>query len=104
MLSCQNIILSTLGRLFSVYGVVVSKYPPVFIVLCLALSGLCGVGLLFFEEETDPSKLWLPQVKMKGKNQILGKILTNVGPALGSNSIEKVKPTAYTLQTYLHIR
>ncbi|TRY73596.1 hypothetical protein TCAL_03344, partial [Tigriopus californicus] len=42
------------------YGKKVSTYPWYFILGCLLGSGLCGIGLISFSEETNAFKLWVP--------------------------------------------
>ena len=41
-------------------GQSIGRHPWRYIVGCLVVVGLCGLGLLRFSEVTDPDKLWVP--------------------------------------------
>ena len=59
----QDLVLGSLERGFTWYGRQVAKYPAVFIVLALILTGICSTGFINWKTEDDGLKLWLPQVK-----------------------------------------
>ena len=42
------------------YGTAIAKKPWIFILLCLVITGLSGIGLINYYEETNPFKLWIP--------------------------------------------
>ncbi|KAF2346973.1 Protein patched/dispatched [Trinorchestia longiramus] len=50
-----------LENLFYSYGKTVATYPCLFILLCLAVTGISSIGLLTFHMEERPFKLWIPQ-------------------------------------------
>ncbi|XP_069119204.1 patched domain-containing protein 3-like [Argopecten irradians] len=50
-----------LGRRFSKYGVLVSRYPWQVLVVCVIINGLFGIGLLRLEFETDTIMAFTPQ-------------------------------------------
>ncbi|XP_068204511.1 patched domain-containing protein 3-like isoform X1 [Palaemon carinicauda] len=54
-------IVTSLENAFHTYGSAISKRPFAFIVACLALTGLCSIGLINFTVEERPFKLWIPQ-------------------------------------------
>ena len=65
MCSCtkfQDLVLGSLERGFTKYGKLVAKYPALFIVLSLILTGVCSLGFLDWKSENDGLKLWLPKV------------------------------------------
>lgn len=57
----QDLVLGSLERGFTWYGRQVAKYPAVFIVLALILTGICSTGFINWKTEDDGLKLWLPQ-------------------------------------------
>jgi len=58
---CSRSISSGLENGFFCYGKTVATYPCLFILFCLALTGICSIGLLTFTMEERPFKLWIPQ-------------------------------------------
>ncbi|XP_045125930.1 protein patched homolog 3-like [Portunus trituberculatus] len=46
---------------FNTYGRLIATSPIVVIVVCLVMAAGCGVGLLKFEQEDRPTKLWTPE-------------------------------------------
>ena len=46
---------------FRGYGELVASRPFLFILLCFAFTGLCGLGLLRFRAENEGIKLWIPE-------------------------------------------
>ncbi|KAK8393963.1 hypothetical protein O3P69_006275 [Scylla paramamosain] len=54
-------VVTVLEQAFYRYGCVIAQRPAVFIVLCLAITGVFSVGLMKFTLEERPFKLWIPQ-------------------------------------------
>ncbi|OWF51349.1 patched domain-containing protein 3-like [Mizuhopecten yessoensis] len=51
-----------LGRVFEIYGRLVSRYPMVIIAVCLSINCLLfGIGILYLESETDTEVLYTPR-------------------------------------------
>jgi hypothetical protein len=48
-------------RLFYMHGKSVAKRPIFYIFLCLAVTALCGAGLLKFRQENNGIKLFIPE-------------------------------------------
>ncbi|CAG0918990.1 unnamed protein product [Notodromas monacha] len=57
----SGLIISTLERAAYKWGISVARHPKRTILCCLALTLLSGFGLLRFQYESDPTKLWIPQ-------------------------------------------
>ncbi len=53
-------IVGSLERFFAFYGRLVARNPWKAIAFSVLFAGLCGVGLIWFEEETNPAELWVP--------------------------------------------
>ena len=54
-------ITSGLERFFLKYGETVARKPVLFILACVGLTALCGLGLLRFRAENEGIKLWIPK-------------------------------------------
>ena len=57
----QDFIVGGMERFFFRYGKSVSSHPYLYILLCLAITGLCGSGLKLFRQENNGIKLWIPE-------------------------------------------
>ncbi|CAG7727935.1 unnamed protein product [Allacma fusca] len=53
-------IIGSLERFFYNWGYNVAVHPWKFIVICLAVTAVCGLGLITFTPENRPDKLWIP--------------------------------------------
>ena len=53
-----------LEKYFYWHGRMVAKYPAFFIFFCLAVTGVCGLGLINFREEAEMTALWVPRGKL----------------------------------------
>ena len=42
-------------------GCSIGTYPVRYIIGCVVVCLLCGLGLLNFSEQTEPNKLWVPE-------------------------------------------
>ncbi|XP_052775868.1 protein patched homolog 3-like isoform X2 [Mya arenaria] len=58
---CSNRIIRVLETMFYMVGLYVARHPFLTILLSLSLCGLCGIGLMRFEQTTDDAKLWVPK-------------------------------------------
>ena len=54
-------ITSGLERFFLKYGETVARKPVYFILVCVGITALCGLGLLRFRAENEGIKLWIPR-------------------------------------------
>jgi len=54
-------IVEGLEDVFESYGRLVAQYPVRVIVICVLVTGLCGLGLLRFRAENEGIKLWIPR-------------------------------------------
>ena len=54
-------ITSGLERFFLKYGETVARKPVYFILACVGITALCGLGLLRFRAENEGIKLWIPR-------------------------------------------
>ena len=59
-LAIQNAIFGNMERFFLWFGQKVTKYPGWVILGCLIFAGLCSLGFLLLESETDQLELWVP--------------------------------------------
>ena len=59
--SLKTDILTAIERGFQRYGETVARKPWYFILTCVILTGLCGLGLLRFKAENEGIKLWIPR-------------------------------------------
>ena len=59
-LAVQNAIFGNMERFFLWFGQKVTKYPGWVILGCLIFAGLCSLGFLLLESETDQLELWVP--------------------------------------------
>ena len=59
-LAIQNAIFGNMERFFLWFGQKVAKYPGWVILVCLIFTGLCSLGFLLLESETDQLELWVP--------------------------------------------
>lgn len=50
-----------MGAFFYNHGRLVATHPAAAIILCLAVSALCGAGLVRFRAENNGLKLWIPR-------------------------------------------
>ena len=57
----KSSITSGLEKFFLKYGETVARRPVLFILACVSLTGLCGLGLLRFRAENEGIKLWIPR-------------------------------------------
>ncbi|XP_052280398.1 protein patched homolog 3-like isoform X3 [Dreissena polymorpha] len=57
---CSNGIIRVLEGTFYRIGLHVARHPYLVILVCLLVCGLCGLGLLKFEQTSDDAKLWVP--------------------------------------------
>ena len=57
----KTTVISGLENFFLKYGETVARKPLYFILACVALTALCGVGLLRFRAENEGIKLWIPK-------------------------------------------
>lgn len=57
----SNWIISTLESSFYRLGLVVAHHSVLVIVISLLVCGICGIGLIKFEQTTDDAKLWVPK-------------------------------------------
>jgi hypothetical protein len=59
-LAIQNAIFGNMERFFLWFGQKVTKYPGWVILGCLIFAGLCSLGFILLESETDQLELWVP--------------------------------------------
>ena len=57
----KTAIITGIERGFQRYGETVARRPWYFILTCVAITGLCGLGLLRFRAENEGIKLWIPR-------------------------------------------
>ena len=59
--SVQHFILGNLESIFSRHGARVANHPIRYIVFCLFVAAICGIGLLKFKKENNVIKLWISE-------------------------------------------
>jgi hypothetical protein len=57
----QNCILVGMERIFYNHGKRVSRHPFCYIALCLAITFICGTGLIWFRQENNGIRLFIPE-------------------------------------------
>ena len=57
----QNFILKQMEMIFYNHGKRVSSHPFWYIVLCLAITFICGTGLILFRQENNGIRLFIPE-------------------------------------------
>ena len=57
----KTAIVGGLENWFQWYGQFVARHPVAVILVCVAVTGLCGLGLLRFRAENEGIKLWIPR-------------------------------------------
>lgn len=89
-------------KFFYWYGKKVSTYPWYFLLGCLLGSGLCGIGLISFSEETNAFKLWVPSNSdFVANNEWLQQ---NFPPDTRFNNILISAPNVLTPEVLLQVR
>ena len=59
-LTVQNAVFGNMERFYLWFGEKVAKYPGFVVLGCLIFAGLCSLGFLLLESETDQLELWVP--------------------------------------------
>ena len=59
-LTVQNAVFGNMERFYLWFGEKVAKYPGYVVLGCLIFAGLCSLGFLLLESETDQLELWVP--------------------------------------------
>ena len=57
MPACKHVDFFTVDRL----GLSIGQCPERYIAGCLIVCSLCSLGLMVFEEVSDPDRLWVPR-------------------------------------------
>lgn len=60
---------SLLQKYWFRHGVFVARHPIIIVLVCLVFAGVCSVGMMKFDTENDPEKLWTPPDAISAQNE-----------------------------------